>query len=288
MSVRPTAEPNAEPNAAPAYSVVVTDTRGPEALARCAARLRPQCERTGAELIALPAAPGSSIGARRADGLQHARGQWAMMTEPPCLPDSDWVERMIAATRPDVAILGGAVGNARRERASDRAAYFAEYGIYGATGRVALPDGTPHITAANVAYRRDIIPLVAESYRALNGEPAVHMALRANALSFALVPSARVRFDGEIAFADALDERFSHGREYGASQAAGASVGRRLLRAAVALLVLPLLVWRIGVAAEREARQDLVRTFPLVLVLLAGWSLGEAVGWCGGASGKAA
>ncbi len=263
----------------PSFSVVVTDARGPADLERCVAAVRPQCERANAQLVVVAADPASTLGARRAAGLARATGEWVAMTEPPCVPDPDWLKRLMVAAGPEVAILGGAVGNSRRNTARERAAFFAEYGVYGGTEVVRLPDGTPHVTAANAAYARRILATVEAAFRANDAEPTLHMALRADGWSVRMVRDARVRFDADAAFVPAFRDRFAHGRAYGAAAAKMRPAPERVLRALRSLAAVPLLAARIGRAAEREARADFSRSIPLTLVLLAGWALGESIGW---------
>lgn len=184
----------------------------------------------------------------------------------------------MAAADPEVAILGGAVGNARRTSARERAAFFAEYGVYGGTGIVRLPDGTPHVTAANAAYARSVVPTVEAWFRVTDAEPGLHAALRADGWSIRPVSEARVKFDADAPFGAALRDRFAHGRAYGSEVSRRHTAPVRALRALMALAAVPLLAARIARAAEREAREDFVRSLPRTLVLLAAWALGESVG----------
>lgn len=263
----------------PFFSVVVTDARGPAELERCVAAVRPQCERANAQLVVVAVDPASTLGTRRAAGLARATGEWVAMTEPPCVPDPDWLERLMVAAGPEVAILGGAVGNSRRTTARERAAFFAEYGLYGGTEVVRLPDGTPHVTAANAAYARRILGTVEAAFRANDAEPTLHIALRADGWSVRMVRDARVMFDADAELIPAFRDRFAHGRAYGATSASLRPAPARVLRALLSIAAVPLLAARIGRAAEREARADFFRSLPLTLVLLAGWALGESVGW---------
>lgn len=161
-------------------SVVVISAHGEAEVARSLVAVRSQCERHGATLVVvvrnhergveadgehehvIRASVGDGLAQRRAAGLAHASGDWVAMTETPVVPTHDWLFRLLDGVTATDAVRGGAVGVVQAADALDLGAYFAEYGIYGATGRVSQPNGTPHLAAANVAYHRRVLSEVIE------------------------------------------------------------------------------------------------------------------------------
>ena len=57
-----------------------------------------------------------------------------MLTEDHCVPGPHWVEELCLGVDNVAEIVGGGMDNARRSRAVDWAAYFAEYGFFSTTG----------------------------------------------------------------------------------------------------------------------------------------------------------
>ncbi len=207
------------------------------------------------------------------------------MTETPCVPDPDWLERLLEARGPGVAVIGGAIGAAPQLRAVDRGAYFAEYGIYGATRGVSLPDGTPHIAAANLAYHRSVLAEVVAGCAAGDAELTLHGRLRLTGLNCRLVPAAVVRFDTKVSLAAGLGDRFTHGFGYALARGVGRNWTWRIARALIAPGMAPVLAGRIARVAHPEARTAFVRSLPATLCFLLPWSCGEAAGYlCGGRS----
>ena len=285
-------------------SVVVTSSGSASALARCLASVAPQCARRGAELVlalraddqrpegltararVIRAPRTASLAQRRAAGLASATGEWIVLTEPPCVPDNGWLDALVAGADTSEPVIGGAVGVALTTDCRSLAAFFAEYGLYGGTGRIRLRDGTPHIAAANVAYHAKLKDEVVDAFARDESEPTVHSSLHRRGLAFRFIPLAVVRFDATTTLKAAFHERFSHGREFAAAAVRSQRLGatRRLLRAAAALLAVPLLAARIALATERDARRCILRAAPGTLLLLAAWAGGEAVGFVVGRS----
>src|SRR4029078_6127073 len=124
-----------------------------------------QCQRLNAELLVARAgasadvaslvktypsvrfvnAPGAaSIPQLRAIGMAQATGDVVALTEDHCIADENWVEALTQTANSDADVVGGGMDNARRSRAVDWAAYFAEYGFF-ASDRPE-PQGTPLLT----------------------------------------------------------------------------------------------------------------------------------------------
>src|SRR4051794_9037048 len=162
---------------APTVSVVVASNRDKALLHACLGSLLGQCQRMNAELlVARAGAPSdvaplaksypsvrfvnapvdASIPQLRAIGMAQASGDVVALTEDHCIADENWVEALTLSASGDADVVGGGMDNARRSRAVDWAAYFAEYGFF-STDRPEAPQGAPLLTGANVAYKRHVI-----------------------------------------------------------------------------------------------------------------------------------
>ncbi len=281
------------------WAVVITGAPRTKDLAACLAAVRPQCLTADCDLIVVhdeASAPDGSIPrerhvsvpvvtgvhVRRSLGIAEALSQgtaiWVAMSETPAIPDPDWLARLSANPPAGAAVVGGAVTNARPGSLWGRALFLAEYGIYGATHEVLLPDGTPHIAAANVAYHCSVASLAGDAYARGEDEPGAHTVLRAGGADFTLRPDALVRVRLDSALIRACAERFAHGRSHARSRLRDSGMAARVRAAAGSSLALPVLTLRIRRAVHPTARPAFARTVPMLLLLLASWSLGEVTG----------
>ena len=286
----------------PHISVVVASFRGLELVAESLDSLRSQCTRHGAELILAratreplsalgPIAAGCRIVAAPADadvprlraaGLAEATGEWVALTEDHCVADAGWLDALVAAGDSGVHVLGGRMGNAKRDRATDCGAFFSEYGFFGANrvrGAVRAP---PLVTGANVAYHRSVVPEVAAWAREGQWENVIHDRLYAAGRRFRLVPAARIRQNQSYRLGAFCRDRFEHGRDYAATRGRGLPLWRRAALAATTPLLPALLTARIARLVDPEERRELPRALPATLEFLAAWSFGEATGYVRG------
>jgi len=250
-------------------SVVVASVSGVDGLAQCLARLKPQCERAGAELIVaraagdpLPAlaritdgclfraAPArAGLPRVRGVGLSLAAGEWIALTEDTCLADEGWVEAMVRAIRPGIQVFGGGIANARRERLTDCGAFFAEYGLYGAGSN---GGATSMFAAANVMYHRSVLSSVARWCEEGEWENVIHDRLRESGHLFHFAQDAWVRLNASHRIGAFCRNRFQHGRAYAEARARNLPRWQRAVLAAVTPLVPALIVGRIARSVQKE------------------------------------
>ena len=288
----------------PAASVVVASFRGLDLLAQCLDSLRPQCQQLGIELIVarahreapdrlvgiatgcrvVPAPATADIPRLRGIGVAEARGEWVALTEDHCVADPGWLDALMAAVGSEDHVLGGSMGNAKSERATDWGAFFSEYGFFGANRRISAEGATPLITGANVAYHRSVVSQVAAWALEGSWENEIHDRLHAEGHRFRLVPAARIRQNQSYQVASFCWDRFEHGREYAATRARRLPFWRRVALMA-ASPVLPLLqATRVARSVDAEGRRHFVRALPATLVFLSAWAVWEAVGYARGAT----
>jgi hypothetical protein len=264
------------------------------------AALVPQCAREGVTLIVARRAtddeedwlmerfPGcqlvrcdatAGVPEVRGAGLGAADGEWTLLTEDNCCADDDWVSRMRERATPGVGVIGGAMGNASTARSIDWGAFFAEYGFFGATddtGAAALATG------ANVAYRGDLLNLVASLCLAGSWEDVIHDRLAKADIRFGNAPHAVVRQQLSYGLLSFMHDRFVHGRDY--AMVRSRSLGRlhRLVLALGSVLLPAVLAFRIWKRTGRRTPGPFVRALPATLTFLLAWATGEAVGYLRG------
>ena len=282
-----------------AFSVVIASFRDLDVLAASIDSLLPQCRDHGAELLVargrrepaerfrrvtegcrvVDADAGDDIPRLRGRGLAAATADWVALTEDHCVADPGWLRALAASSGAGADVLGGAMGNAHRERRTDCGAFFSEYGFFGAVVNVAPSSGPPLVTGANVAYHRRVVANVADWAQEGCWENVIHDRLHAAGHAFRLVPDARVRQNLRYAFGAFSRDRFEHGRDFAATRARSLPAWRRAAYAAAAPLLPVLLAQRIARATDPVERPFFVRALPATLSFLAAWSAGEAVGY---------
>jgi glycosyltransferase involved in cell wall biosynthesis len=285
----------------PSWSVVVASFRRMDLLAQCLESIRPQCARIGAELVVARAAAtddeflSDSAGCRsirlpagaglpeiRGLGLAHAKGDWIALTEDHCVADAAWLDALSAAASPDVQVLGGSMGNARRTRGTDCGAFLAEYGFYGAFRTRA--NQPPPITQANAAFHRSVVGDVARWSQEGSWEDVIHGRLHAAGHRFRLVPAATIRQNEIYGLWSYCRDRFDHGRDYASIRTGSLSRWRRLAFLAGTPALPLLLAGRIIRSVHADERPYLSRGLPAMLTFLTAWSIGEAAGYARGSA----
>lgn len=295
----------------PRLSIVITVVEGAAALRRCLARLRPQAEALGAEIIVPYDAwcadvqalvdefpdvrwqPVDDLGAaaavrsrrdhrlfdrRRAAGLAVARGQLVAMTEDRSVPAADWCAQLVAAHAQPAAAIGGAIDNAV-DRPMNWALYYCDFGRY---GRPLQPGPAAYVSDVNVAYRRAALESIRPVWSAAYHETTVHWALQARGETILLDPRPVILQDRPpIGLAAAYRERIAFARGFAATRAAACSGWHRALYALGTPLLPFVLALRVAHHMRRQRRTgaQLAHVLPLAFLLLTGWALGELIGY---------
>lgn len=297
---------NAGVTARPSFSVVVASFRDTAVLDACLRSLREQCRAHGAELLVVRSERESrerlqqvAAGCRviRADatdaipvlrgrGLAAAAGEWVAVTEDHCVADPGWLDALVASGTSSADVLGGAMGNARRERRTDCGAFFSEYGFFGAVAPAAGTAGPPLVTGANVAYHRRVVSDVANWAQHGSWENVIHERLFADGHLFRLVPTARVRQNLHYTLGAFAVDRFAHGRDFAATRSRNLPVWRRAILAAATPILPMILARRIARAVDPIERPLFGRALPATLAFLSAWAAGEATGYLFGHAGS--
>jgi glycosyltransferase involved in cell wall biosynthesis len=282
---------------APTVSVVVASCRERGLLDACLASLLPQCRTHGAAVVVaradspegvadlqrvypevrfVPAPLDATIPQLRGQGLAEADGDIVALTEDHCVAAPDWIAQLAAAPR-SADVVGGAMGNARRDRALDWAAYFSEYGFF--AGGAGPAGDRPSLTGANVAYRRRVIDHVVSLARQGEWENVVHARLAASGSTLQFLTTAAVYQNDTYRFWGFCRNRYEHGRDYARRRLVEEGGARRLLYLAGSAVIPVLLTARVAGAVARADRRAFLRALPLTFAFLTAWAAGEAAGY---------
>jgi len=289
---------------APTVSVVVASNRDKALLHACLGSLLAQCQRLNAELLVaragtpadvatlaktyasvrfVTAAADASIPQLRAIGMAQASGDVVALTEDHCIADANWVEALTHSAHSDADVVGGGMDNARRTRAVDWAAYFAEYGFF-APDRPERTGGTPLLTGANIAYKRHVIADVICWAKEGEWENVAHSRLVARGSMLRFARTAAIYQNQTYSLTAFCADRYHHGRDFARKRLVEEPGARRWLLLAVSPLLPPLLTWRVARASARTRWRTFLRALPATFVFLTAWSVGEAVGYLRGPS----
>jgi hypothetical protein len=280
---------------------VIASNRDKALLHACLGSLLGQCQRLSAELLVARAAAASdvaslaktypsvrfvtaptdaSIPQLRAIGMAQASGDVVALTEDHCIADENWVEALMQSAHGDADVVGGGMDNARRSRAVDWAAYFAEYGFFS----TARPEnnGTPLLTGANVAYKRHVIADVIGWAQDGEWENVAHNRLAAQGSMLRFARTAAIYQNQTYSLRAFCVDRYVHGRDYARKRLTEEAPNKRWVLLAASPLLPPLLTWRVARAAARSRWGTFIRALPATFVFLTAWSVGEAVGYLRG------
>lgn len=285
----------------PEITVVLASLRPRSIVEAALATLVPQCRRVGARLVVarrameadeswlaraapgchvVPCSPDDDVPRIRGRGLAATAGTWVALTEDNCIADPAWLDRLSHHFGSGAAVIAGTMGNAATARAIDVGAYFAEYGFFGPGHR---DRSTVLATGANVAYRQDLVPRVAEWALAGEWEDAIHSRLAAEGTRFGLAADVIVRQQLRYTLAGFARDRFQHGYDFATVRVRGFSPIRRIAWAAGAALLPGILAARIWRSTGREQPGAFLRALPYTLGFLTAWASGEAAGYLRGA-----
>ncbi|MBV6521948.1 MAG: hypothetical protein MNPFHGCM_02092 [Gemmatimonadaceae bacterium] len=226
----------------------------------------------------------------RARAACASRAPLMAFLEDHCMPAADWVDRVLAAHRADLAGVGGSVEKGFPPgRSTDStlnwAVYLTDYSRYMLPMAAGPAFG---LSDCNVSYRRTALESVRSAWSTEFHENVVHDALRREQATLWFDPTIVVYEQRDLTLGAALRDRFSFGRLFGSSRVSGASLSRRLVMTLAALLMPPVLVWRVAknLFERRRYRGQLVRCLPHLVLVATTWMLGESIGYLSGRAGK--
>jgi hypothetical protein len=219
----------------------------------------------------------------RGTAMAHAAADLVAVTEDHCVAAPGWLDALVHARKTSGAdVVGGGMGNARRTRAVDWAAYFSEYGFFSWTRPAdTRASGVPLLTGANVAYGRPVLADVTNWTLDGTWENVCHDRLHAQGHAIAFAPAARVLQNHTYRFGAFCRDRYEHGRDYAVARLVEHEDGR-WRRLAMTPLLPAVLAARVARASAGIAPGAFARALPVTFAFLGAWAVGEAVGYARG------
>lgn len=212
------------------------------------------------------------------DGIMAAKGAAVAVTTAHCIPNADWVDRLMSCDISAYAGVGGAIEIDPLSDSKGWAVFLLRY-----TGYAPPLEGgaVDDIAADNAVYRRDAVLRHSDLLEQGFWEPSFHRRFQADGLQLYLDPALVVRLRNRYTTAQFAGQRFRHGKEFGLERALALPKSRRLFLLLISPL-LPLLV--LGKLARAAFNKGLgfpgyLRALPWLVLFVLAWTTGEAAGY---------
>lgn len=204
-----------------------------------------------------------------------------------CVPAPDWAARLLEAHTEQRAAVGGAVEKGllpgtTHDTALNWAVYFTDYSRY----MNPQPGGpSASLTDCNVSYKRTELMSCRELWRSEFHENIVNGWLDEHGRTLWLAPEVVVHEQRTLAIGSALRDRYAFGRLFASTRVRDTNIPRRLLFAAGAAVMPPVLIARVArnLFGRGRHRVQFVRALPALTLVTATWMWGEFVGYLTGA-----
>lgn len=244
---------------------------------RCGEETRAALRRRFPKVEVVAAAPGTSIPALRAMGVERAKGRMVAILEDHCNVGPGWMRAVARQHAAGAAAVGGAVENGSVDRTVDWAAFFCEYARF----MPPVPRGVVReITGNNTLYDRTVLERLGPEARRPVWESFLHARLRGLGVALQSDPDLVVTHKKRFGYAHFLAQRYHYSRSFAGERLAGSPWWRRAGYACATPLLPPLLLGRMTLAVTRKRRHlgRFVQATPVLATFLVSWAFGEAVG----------
>jgi glycosyltransferase involved in cell wall biosynthesis len=217
-------------------------------------------------------------------GIANARGKVLAFIDADCRATENWVEGILNAHHSPHLAIGGAIANGNPESYVGWAAYFCEFNQW-------MPGTQPmwlhDIAGANMSYKREAFQhyggFIEGTYCS---DTDFHWRLVADGHRLRFVPSIIVLHHNIDKLGNYLKHEYFHGNSFAKVRIQGKRFSRKktIMYAFLSPLIPLKLFIRIGLQSIRNRIYLLqfLKSFPLLLLGLALWSLGEMAGYVKG------
>jgi len=223
----------------------------------------------------------------RAMAFQETSGDLVAVLEDHCIVEPDWARRMVEAHQREYLVVGGSIENAACEKLVDWAAFFCEY----SQAMKPIPEGEVEtIPGNNVCYKRSVLENFRKDIEAGVWDFVLHEHIRNEHIPLYSVPSITVHHKLSASVSWFLFQKFHFARSFAGTRFSNASRAHRIFYSAASILLPIILLKRIVSCVWHKGRNrsQLVKSSPVLLLLLIAWGLGEMAGYLAGPGSSSA
>ena len=230
----------------------------------------------GVKLI--EAHPQTPIPHLRALAFRETVADVVAVLEDHCIVEPDWARRMIEAQRGDYPVIGGSVENAACDRLADWAFYFCEY----SQAMKPMPEGeVEDIVGNNTTYKREVLERFWHHIENGVWDSILHKHMRIAHLPLYAIPSITVHHKMSASLPWFITQKYHFARAFAGTRFDGSARLRRTVYGACAVFLPFILAQRIALRVWRKGahRREFLLSFPILMLLLLSWGVGEAIGY---------
>lgn len=239
-------------------------------------------EKDGRGLVFLRLPSTASLPQLLGVALTHARGEIVAITDATCAVDDRWVSAILTAHSTPQPVIGGAVEPAGLNSLVDWAAYFYDYGRFMSPFAAG---GARLVPGINISMKRWVFAKGREFVEGEFWKGHWCHRLQAEGIALYLDPTIVVFYGRSFTFGSFLTRWFQHGRCFAGMRRAQLSRVERCLYVVGSPALPVVFCWRFlrDVLPKRRWVRQLVLSFPLIMLAMVSWALGECVGYLMGA-----
>jgi len=217
-------------------------------------------------------------------GIVAARADKVALSTAHCVPESGWVDRLMATDMTMRPGIGGVIVNDDAADARAWAIYLLRYISFSPPQQKRQ---VTEIAADNAIYRRRDILEHADLLEQGFWEPSFHSRFRQAGMVLELHPELRVIHHNQYTTRQFFAQRLAHGKAFGLARAREISTARRVLLITLSPLLPVLFLAKTVSAVVHNGRytSKLLSASPWLLVFLFAWGLGEVRGYLSAGSG---
>jgi GT2 family glycosyltransferase len=245
---------------------------------RCSDNVGPRIQQKYPAVRLINAPSDTSIPHLRAMAFRALQGDIVAVLEDHCIVGPDWASSMLEAHRGQYPVIGGIVDNAACDRLVDWAHFFCEYSQL----MHPLTEGeAEYLPGNNVGYKRWVIDRFWPYIETGIWDSTLHEKIRNAGIPLYRVPSLTVHHKMSASLWWFVTQKFYFARSFASMRFAELRWFTRAVYGAAAALLPLILSQRIfrRVWSSNTHRREFLLSFPILMLLLVSWGLGEAAGY---------
>lgn len=262
---------------APPYEVVIVDRRN-DRVSDVIRSHHPEVR-----LILCP--PETSLPEMRTIALEHASGDYVVVTEDHCVPSANWLAKILETFRnapPATVAVGGCLENGICDTAFDWATFFCEYSAFMAPIQSGPATTLPGV---NITYRRSALAKLDRCVLTSGfWESTAHRLLNPSGQAFFLNNDISIVHKKRFSRSEFIRQRYLYSRYYAGLRSCNEPLIRRWMMCALNIALPPILLFRIvkNVITRRAKYGELFSALPDLTFFTLIWAGGEMVGYLRG------